>query len=80
MIKKKHCGNCTTLAVADFSQGDVLVDTWYDIAFEARGEDLYFYVDGNLELSAQDGDLSWGSTGVRIDDTDTYIDDWFFEE
>ena len=26
---------------------------------------------------AQDGDLSWGSTGVRIDDTDTYIDTGF---
>ena len=80
MIKKKHCGNYTTLAVADFSQGDVVLDHWYDLEFEARGDDLYFYVDGNLELTAQDSDLSWGSTGVRIDYTDTYIDDWFFEE
>jgi hypothetical protein len=80
MIKKKHCGNYTTLAVAYYSGGDVQTDTWYDIAFETRGTDLYFYVNGNLELTAVDGDLSWGSTGVRIDDSDTYIDDWYLEE
>ena len=80
MIKKKVCGQYSTLAVADYSGGDVLLDTWYNIEFEARGTDLYFYVNGNLELTASDQDLSWGSTGVRIDYTDTYIDDWYFEE
>ena len=80
MIKKKVCGQYSTLAVADYSGGEVLTDTWYNIEFEARGTDLYFYVNGNLELTASDQDLSWGSTGVRIDYTDTYIDDWYFEE
>ena len=65
MIKKKVCGQYSTLAVADYSGGDVLTDNWYNIELEARGTDLYFYVNGNLELTASDSDLSWGSTGVQ---------------
>ena len=76
MIKKKHCGTYTTLAVAPFSQGEVLLDTWYDISFSVQGETLTFSVDGTEELSATDDALSWGSMGVRIDDGDVYLDDW----
>ena len=80
MIKKKHCGSYSTLAVADYSGGDVETGIWYDLEFEARGSELFFYVDGQLELVATDEDLSWGSTGVRLDYVDAYIDDWFYLE
>ena len=79
-IKKKICGQYTTLAQADFSGGSVNTGEWYDISFEANGTSLNLYVDGNLELSVSDGDLSWGSTGVRLDYADVYIDDWAFTE
>jgi hypothetical protein len=77
MIKKKHCGTYTTLAVAPFSQGEVLLDTWYELSFSIQGDTLSFSVDGTEELSTVDDTFSWGSMGVRIDDSDTYIDDWF---
>ena len=76
IIKKKHCGSYSTLANVPFSQGSVLLDTWYDIEFSTQGETLSFYVDGVEEVSVTDDTFSWGSMGVRIDDADTYIDDW----
>ena len=80
MIKKKHCGVYTTLAVADYSGGAVETGVWYELEFEARGEELFLYVDGQLELTATDDSLSWGSTGVRLDYVDAYVDDWFYWE
>ena len=79
MIKKKHCGTYETLAVAPFSQGSVDLDTWYTIEFSAQGNTLTLYVDGVEELSVTDDTFSWGSMGVRIDYTDTYVDDWFIQ-
>lgn len=77
MIKKKHCGSYSTLANAPFSQGSVSLNTWYDIEFSAQGNNLTLYVDGVEELSVTDDTFSWGSMGVRIDYTDTYVDDWY---
>ena len=79
MIKKKICGQYTTLASADYSGGPVNVNTWYNIAFEADGSNLTLYVNGMPELTTSDADLSWGSTGVRLDYVDAYLDDWTFE-
>ena len=77
MIKKKHCGAYETLAVAPFSQGNVSLNTWYTVEFSSQGETLTLYVDGVEELSVTDDTFSWGSMGVRIDYTDTYVDDWY---
>ena len=77
MIKKKHCDSYSTLATAPFSQGAVSLDTWYEISFAAYGNNLTLYVDGEEELSVNDDTFSWGSMGVRIDYTDTYMDDWY---
>ena len=79
MIKKKHCDAYTTLAVAPFSQGDVERNRWYEISFSAYGDELIFSVDGNEELSINDSTFSWGSMGIRLDYTDTYLDDWSLE-
>ena len=79
MIKKKHCGSYSTLASAPFSQGNVSLNTWYDIEFSAQGDALTLYVDGVEELSVTDDTFSWGSMGVRIDYTDTYVDDWYIQ-
>lgn len=79
MIKKKVCGQYTTLASADYSGGSVDVNTWYDLSFEAEGTDLTLSVNGQPELTVSDSDLSWGSTGVRLDYVDVYVDDWTFE-
>ena len=79
-IKKKVCGQYTTLAQAEFSGGSVTTGEWYDIEFEASGTDLNLYVDGNLELSVTDTDLSWGTTGIRLDYADVYLDDWTFTD
>ena len=77
MIKKKHCGSYHTLASAPFSQGNVNLDTWYTLEFSTQGNTLSFFVDGMEELSVMDDTFSWGSMGVRIDYTDTYMDDWY---
>lgn len=75
-IKRKHCDIYTTLKSAPFSQGPVQTGKWYSLRFDVEGQRLRFYVDGNLELEAFDGELSWGTTGIRTDKADIYIDDW----
>ena len=77
MIKKKHCDTYTTLAVAAFSQGSVEQNHWYELSFSAYGDELVLAVDGHEELTAIDDTFSWGSMGVRLDYTDTYLDDWY---
>ena len=49
-------------------------------SLEANGTNLTLYVDGNVELSVTDTDLSWGTTGVRLDYADVYLDDWTFTD
>ena len=78
MIKKKICGQYQTLSAQPFSAGAVTTDTWYEMSFEVVGNNLSLYINGQLEVNATDNDLSWGSSGVRLDYTDVYIDDWTF--
>jgi hypothetical protein len=33
-------------------------------------------LDGELLLSASSDTFSWGTTGIRIDNSSTYIDEW----
>jgi hypothetical protein len=40
---------------------------------------LRFYVNGVLQLTAQDSSLAWGTTGIRTDYMDVYLDDWMLE-
>jgi len=79
MIKKKHCETYTTLAVAPFSQGEVELNRWYELSFAVHGSELIFSVDGYEELTTTDSTLSWGSMGIRLDYTDTYLDDWYLD-
>lgn len=77
VIKMKHCQDYTTLYQAPYSQGTVNMNTWYDLSLELDGDLIKFYINGQLEASAQDDTLSWGAMGIRLDYTDAYLDDWF---
>ena len=84
-IKRKWNGVYTTLAEFrlnnQFKQyldanGKLAIGQWYQIRFSALGNQLSFYLDGDLLLSASNNTFSWGTTGIRIDNSDTYIDEW----
>ena len=71
-IKKKIAGSYTTLAQVKVpvpQLGEI-----YKLQFTARGTNLSFFVNGSRVLSADDTDLAWGTTGVRLDYTDCYIE------
>lgn len=75
-------GEYTDLAVGDLdpsyldANGHLQTGRWYTLRFSAIGNQLKFSVDGNELLSATSGTFSWGTTGVRIDYANAYIDDW----
>jgi hypothetical protein len=71
-IKKKVNAQYTTLASADI--GPPETDKEYVMAFEVEGTDLRYFIDGKLALTASDNDLSWGTSGVRFDYSDTFVD------
>lgn len=71
-IKKKIKGSYTTLASVDIGPPDVGRE--YVMAFEVEGNNLRYYIDGVLRLKAVDGDLKWGTSGIRLDYSDTYVD------
>lgn len=73
-IKRKHCDKYTTLAQKSY--GPVSTGKWYALRFSAVGNTLEFRVDGKVVLTAKDDVLSWGTTGIRTDYADVYIDDW----
>ncbi|MBW2525729.1 MAG: hypothetical protein JRI23_16215 [Deltaproteobacteria bacterium] len=73
-IKRKHCDAYTTLAQTAF--GVVDTRTWYTLRFRVVGNTLRFSVDGVELLSVTDDVLSWGTTGIRTDYMDVYLDDW----
>jgi hypothetical protein len=75
-------GEYTDLATGtlngDYLDGDGRLKTrqWFRLRFAAIGDELSFYVDDQLLLSATDGTFSWGTTGVRIDYANAYLDEW----
>lgn len=73
-IKKKHCGNYTTLASKTY--GKPVLKTWYTLQFSTIGTTLTFKIDGQVVLTAKDDTFSWGTTGIRTDYADVYFDDW----
>lgn len=75
-IQKKECGQYTTLKRIP-NYGAPSLDHWHHIKFEAVGNDLRFYIDGQLAVQVHDTTFAAGTAGIRIDDTDgAYIDNW----
>jgi hypothetical protein len=75
-IQKKECGVYTTLKRIP-NYGSPSLNQWHHIKFEAIGNDLRFYIDGQLAVSVHDTTFAAGAAGIRIDDTDgAYIDNW----
>jgi hypothetical protein len=75
-IQKKQCGDYTALAV-DSNYGAPSRNTWHRIRFDAVGDELILYLDGDRVLTATSGTFSWGTAGIRIDAMDgAYLDDW----
>ena len=72
-IKKKVKGTYKTLIKTTMSEPP-LAGKEYTLAFEADGDRLTFYIDNKQVLTTTDKDLDWGTTGVRLDYADSYVD------
>lgn len=84
-IKRKWKGIYTSLAETQLNNqfrtyldanGKLATGKWYQIRFSAIGNNLKLYLDGDLLLSVSNDTFSWGTTGIRIDNSSTYIDEW----
>ncbi|HYX36004.1 MAG TPA: hypothetical protein VE954_23120 [Oligoflexus sp.] len=73
-IKKKHCGTYTTLAEKKIN--GLAGNTWYKVQFAAIGRQLTLSLDDKELLKANDATFSWGTSGIRTDYVDVYLDDW----
>ncbi|KFA89272.1 hypothetical protein [Archangium violaceum] len=76
-IKKKLGGVYTTLAQKMLRAP--ATRTWHTVKLAVSGDTLQYFVDGTLQLTAHDTSLTWGTTGVRTDYMDVYLDDWKLE-
>lgn len=79
-FKKKLCGTYTTLATGtlkDQAGNPKPFNTkqWYKLTLVAIGNHIDFYVDNVLQLSITDGTFSWGTSGIRTDYANVYLDD-----
>ena len=73
VIKKKVGGKYSTLAIGSMKTAPE-TGREYVMAFEIEGNNMRFYIDGILQLTAVDSDLTWGTSGVRCDYSDVYFD------
>lgn len=74
-IKKKQCGSYRTLA--QIKRTAPRTGEWHRIRFDAIGDSLALYLDGERVLTARDSTFSWGTAGIRTDAmTGAYLDDW----
>lgn len=71
-IKKKINGGYTTLKSLDI--GAPRFNEEHVLDFKVNGNVLTYYIDGNMILETTDDSLSWGTSGVRLDYCDVYID------
>lgn len=71
-IKKKVNGTYTTLKVGEFGQPKA--GETFHLNFKAEGNLLTFYVNEEMVLQTTDNSLSWGTTGIRMDYSDQFID------
>ncbi|HEX5746443.1 MAG TPA: hypothetical protein VFZ09_09365 [Archangium sp.] len=76
-IKKKLGGVSTTLAQKMLGAPETR--TWHTVKLSVSGDTLQYFVDGALQLTAHDTSLTWGTTGLRTDSMDVYLDDWKLE-
>ncbi len=70
-IRKKQ-GNTQTLAAKNYP---VALNTWYTIKFVVCGDWLICYVNGQLELAAQDGTFKFGRFALNCYKTSAVFDD-----
>ena len=75
-IQRKQCGKYSALAVLpDF--GAPSPGAWHWMRFEAIGDELELWLDGELVLATASGTFGWGTVGIRVDSLDgAYLDDW----
>jgi hypothetical protein len=73
-LKKKIGGVYTTLAQKQI--GLLQTSRWYTLQLSVSGRTLAMYVNGALQLTTTDSALAWGTTGLRVDYANAYIDDW----
>lgn len=66
-------GTWTELARA---AAPVLANNWQDLRIEAVGDQIHFYVDGELKITACDGHYRNGMAGVRVVDTHAHFDEF----
>lgn len=79
-FKKKLCGTYTTLATGTLKDQagnpkSFQTKRWYKLTLVAIGNHIDFYVDNVLQLSVTDGTFSWGTSGLRTDYANVYLDD-----
>lgn len=75
-IQKKQCGVYTILKrIPNFPPP--APGQWHHIKFEAVGNHLRLYTDGQLAVETTDNTFGAGTSGIRIDDAEgAYIDNW----
>lgn len=71
-IKKKVNAQYTTLKSIDI--GPPQLGDEHILSFEINGNLLSYFIDGQLVLQTTDTDLKWGTSGVRLDYCDVYLD------
>eukprot|EP00121_Abeoforma_whisleri_P006008 Awhi_evm1s5455 len=71
-IKKKIRGEYTTLTEKLIEKP--VLGQWLKFWFECHGDQLRYFIDEKLMLEAKDDDLNWGTCGVRIDYSNTFIE------
>jgi hypothetical protein len=71
-IKKKNGGKYTTLG-QEFIGIPELGES-YRLQFTCKGNSLGLYVNGSKKLAATDSSLTWGTSGIRMDYTDCYVE------
>ncbi|MCR2804548.1 DUF1080 domain-containing protein [Paenibacillus sp. SCIV0701] len=76
-IRKKVGGSSTTLATKSYALSS---GTWYTVKLELNGSALSMYVNGQLELTANDSSLSSGGIGLVAFKTVSKFDDISVED
>ena len=71
-LKKKIATKYTTLGQVDIGAPETGKE--YVLAIEVDGSSLRFFIDGKQVLAAFDSDLTWGTSGIRLDYSDSYVD------
>ncbi|WP_257461563.1 hypothetical protein [Archangium lipolyticum] len=76
---KKKLGGLHHTTLAQKTLGAPATRTWHTVKLSVSGDTLQFFVHGELQLTAHDTSLTWGTTGLCTDYMDVYLDDWKLE-